>query len=58
MVLLLFAEILATAKVLEQKPETETTEDNSILKPETEDAQVETPISSNAEDMADQTKMT
>jgi hypothetical protein len=58
MVLLLFAEILVTAKVLELTAETETTEDNSILKPETEDAQMETPVSFNAESMADLTKMT
>jgi hypothetical protein len=58
MVLLLFVEILVTAKVLDQRPEIETTDSNSIPKPVIEDAQVETPISSNAESMADQTKMT
>ena len=57
-VLILSAEIWDTVKVLELTPEISTIEPSSILKLDTEDAQLETPISSNAEDMVDQDKVT
>jgi hypothetical protein len=51
------AEILDLEEVLEPEPETTTTERTSTRKLDTEDAQVETLTSSNAEDTADQTTM-
>jgi hypothetical protein len=43
--------------VLEPRPETITTEKTSILKLDTEDVLLQTPTSSNAESMVDQTKV-
>jgi hypothetical protein len=57
-VLPLSAEIWASIKVPELIPETETTKKTLTLKLVTEDAQVETLTSSNAESMVDQTKVT
>jgi hypothetical protein len=51
-------EIWDSEKVLEPRPETETTEKTSILKLEIEDALLITLTSSNAEDMVDQDKAT
>jgi hypothetical protein len=56
--LILSAETWASVKVLDPIPETTTIEKTLIPKLETEDAQVETLTSSNAESMVDQTKMT
>jgi hypothetical protein len=50
-------EILVSVKVLEPKPEITTIEKTSTVKLDTEDAHLETKISSNAEDMVDQTTM-
>jgi hypothetical protein len=58
MVLPLSVEILDTAKVLDPILETKPTMKTLTLKLETEDAQVETLTSSNAESMVDQTTMT
>jgi hypothetical protein len=52
------AEIWASELVLEPEPEIIKTEKTSTTKLETEDVQVETPTSSNAESMVDQTTMT
>jgi hypothetical protein len=57
-VLISSVEILDMVKVLEPEPETITTTNNSMLKLDIEDAQEETLISSNAESMVDQTKVT
>jgi hypothetical protein len=56
-VLKLFAEILDSELVLEPRQETKETETTSIPKPVTEDVLLTTITSSNAESMADQTKM-
>jgi hypothetical protein len=56
-VLKLFVNILDMVKVLELEPEIHTTEDNSTQELDTEDVLLETPISSNAESMVDQTNM-
>jgi hypothetical protein len=58
MVLILSVEILDSEKVLEPNPETTTTEKTSTTKLDIEDAQEDTQISFNAEDMVDQTTMT
>jgi len=55
----LFVKILDMVMVQPKRVrETTVTEKPLILKLDTEDAMVETPASSNAEDMVDQTKMT
>jgi hypothetical protein len=53
-----FVRILDLVRAQEPTPETITTELTSILKPGTEDAQLEIPIFSNAESTEDQTKRT
>jgi hypothetical protein len=57
-VLILSAEIWVMVRVLEPTPETSTTEPPSIPKLDIEDVLLEIPLSFNAEDMVDQTKMT
>jgi hypothetical protein len=58
MVPLLSAEISVTESVSDTRREITTTENTSILKPVTEDAQDQILTSSNAESMVDQTRRT
>jgi hypothetical protein len=57
-VLILYAEILATVKVLLTNPETQETSNDLMLRLDIEDATTEQPTSSNAESTVDQTTVT